>query len=250
MLLRRVIKHVRGQEWTAIVIDFFIVVFGVFVGLQVQQWANEQETRKREGVYVERLHGEIVILIEQRRENLEGRITNKAALLSAHIKLFGDDDEFEFTPEECRALSVITIMTDLTIDLPVLTELLSAGELNTIRSTELRTSLVHFVQFTARAEDALDGINRGAINLQEKYPEFISVRVDLELLSNSEYRFQAACKTQGMRKNVAFLNDFAEGHLRFGSYVDGVVLSGSERLTELHTLLDSELSITHAEETK
>ena len=37
MLLRRVIQHVRQQEWTAIGIDFVIVVMGVFIGLQVQQ---------------------------------------------------------------------------------------------------------------------------------------------------------------------------------------------------------------------
>jgi hypothetical protein len=35
MILRRVIKHFRNQEWTAIAIDFVIVVFGVFVGIQV-----------------------------------------------------------------------------------------------------------------------------------------------------------------------------------------------------------------------
>ena len=43
MILRRVIQHFRKQEWTAIGIDFFIVVFGVFMGLQVSNW---NETRQ------------------------------------------------------------------------------------------------------------------------------------------------------------------------------------------------------------
>jgi len=38
MILRRVIDHFRKQEWTAIFIDFVIVVVGVFVGLQVNNW--------------------------------------------------------------------------------------------------------------------------------------------------------------------------------------------------------------------
>ena len=38
MILRRVIEHFRKQEWTAIAIDFLIVVLGVFVGLQVNNW--------------------------------------------------------------------------------------------------------------------------------------------------------------------------------------------------------------------
>jgi len=38
MILRRVIEHFRKQEWTAIAIDFLIVVVGVFFGLQVNNW--------------------------------------------------------------------------------------------------------------------------------------------------------------------------------------------------------------------
>ena len=33
MILRRVIAHFRKQEWTAIALDFIIVVLGVFVGM-------------------------------------------------------------------------------------------------------------------------------------------------------------------------------------------------------------------------
>ncbi len=38
MILRRVIAHFKKQEWTAIFLDFLIVVLGVFVGLQVSNW--------------------------------------------------------------------------------------------------------------------------------------------------------------------------------------------------------------------
>ena len=34
MLLRRIIRHVQEQSWTAIAIVFFTVVLGVFVGMQ------------------------------------------------------------------------------------------------------------------------------------------------------------------------------------------------------------------------
>ncbi len=40
MILRRVISHVRNQEWTAIRLDFLIAVLGVFVGLLVNNWNN------------------------------------------------------------------------------------------------------------------------------------------------------------------------------------------------------------------
>lgn len=41
MILRRLATHVREQNWTAIAIDFFIVVVGVFIdsGLQLERAA-------------------------------------------------------------------------------------------------------------------------------------------------------------------------------------------------------------------
>jgi len=38
MILSRVIAHVKAQSWTAVAIDFVIVVLGVFIGLQVNNW--------------------------------------------------------------------------------------------------------------------------------------------------------------------------------------------------------------------
>jgi hypothetical protein len=55
MLLRRVIQHVRKQEWTAIWIDLVIVVVGVFIGIQVSNWNDDRATVRRAAVFSERL---------------------------------------------------------------------------------------------------------------------------------------------------------------------------------------------------
>jgi len=46
MILRRVIGHVREQNWTAVGIDFCIVVVGVFVGIQVANWNEARVERE------------------------------------------------------------------------------------------------------------------------------------------------------------------------------------------------------------
>ncbi|MDP1554988.1 MAG: hypothetical protein Q8S09_04505 [Hyphomonas sp.] len=48
MLLRRVISHVRKQEWTAIGIDFVIVVAGVYIGVLL---GNANEARQQRQLY-------------------------------------------------------------------------------------------------------------------------------------------------------------------------------------------------------
>ena len=47
MLLRRIIEHVSSQNWTAVFVDFVIVVVGVFVGLQVQEWNAVRQDQER-----------------------------------------------------------------------------------------------------------------------------------------------------------------------------------------------------------
>ena len=55
MLLRRISEHVRAQNWTAVTLDFMIVVVGVFIGIQVSNWNDDRSLRERERVYLEQL---------------------------------------------------------------------------------------------------------------------------------------------------------------------------------------------------
>lgn len=47
MLLRRITGYLKTQNWTAIILEFVIVVIGVFVGLQAQEWSAEREAKQR-----------------------------------------------------------------------------------------------------------------------------------------------------------------------------------------------------------
>jgi hypothetical protein len=41
--LRSLTKHLREQNWFAVVLDFVIVVFGVGVAMMGQQWLSERQ---------------------------------------------------------------------------------------------------------------------------------------------------------------------------------------------------------------
>ena len=47
MILRRITEHVKAQNWTAVALDFFIVVVGVFIGIQVANWNDAQAESRR-----------------------------------------------------------------------------------------------------------------------------------------------------------------------------------------------------------
>jgi len=50
MLLRRITKHVKDENWFAVALDFVIVVSGVFIGLQL---GNGNEARQTHSAFLE-----------------------------------------------------------------------------------------------------------------------------------------------------------------------------------------------------
>jgi hypothetical protein len=59
VLLRRIIEHVKTQNWTAIALDFVIVVVGVFIGIQVSNWNERLAFEKREQALLRELRSEV-----------------------------------------------------------------------------------------------------------------------------------------------------------------------------------------------
>lgn len=64
MILRRLTENLRAQNWTAISIEFLIVVIGVFLGTQVANW-NEGRIERRE---TERLLVQLVPELQSQME--------------------------------------------------------------------------------------------------------------------------------------------------------------------------------------
>ncbi len=47
MIPRHVSDHVKAHNWLAVAIDLFVVILGVFIGMQVQDWNSARQTRAR-----------------------------------------------------------------------------------------------------------------------------------------------------------------------------------------------------------
>jgi len=55
MIVRRLVERIRRQDWTAVAIEFVIVVLGILVGLQVNNWNVDRSNRALEATYIARL---------------------------------------------------------------------------------------------------------------------------------------------------------------------------------------------------
>ncbi|WP_412061318.1 hypothetical protein [Rubrivirga sp. IMCC45206] len=84
MILRRIIQHVQDQNWTAIAIDFVIVVVGVFIGIQVSNWNAEQSERHDYERALERYAAEIDANLAD-LQDLEARALDRRAIVFAAL---------------------------------------------------------------------------------------------------------------------------------------------------------------------
>jgi hypothetical protein len=143
MLLRRVIEHVKSQNWTAIALDFLIVVAGVFVGVQVNEWWLSRIDARKEHAYLLQLKqdlGQVKRQLDRDTKEYEGIALAMLALLEESRR----DKPKLSVAELNQNCSQLINMVGTTIVSDTYTNLTGSGELVLIRSQDLRNALASF----------------------------------------------------------------------------------------------------------
>jgi hypothetical protein len=244
MLLRRITEHVKNQNWTAVGLDFVIVVVGVFVGLQVQEWAEEQDRRELETTYTTRLHDEVVNLQATRSPLTAQRHRLLDSLKTATALLFGTVDR-SLTTEECQGISFSYVVSNPTDDLASLIELQSSAGLSQFRNENVLAALRAFLLQRARFRDSRAGIAETVIELPSAYPELI--RVVSPSFSESPTPGTFECDVEEMRRSSGFMNDYELNQANFAFHVHDI-RRVDKSLADLHRILDEVLQLDHTNE--
>lgn len=141
MLLRRVISHVKTENWFAVCVDFVIVVLGVFLGIQFANSNEVRQDRAQETLVLERLRADFRDINSQlddairiHSENIDGLQVVIAALESGNL---ASRDEVQFQDGLLR----VTTFHPGPGRAAVYTEILSSGQVRLIKDEDLRTAL-------------------------------------------------------------------------------------------------------------
>lgn len=143
MLLRRVIEHVKKQEWTAIALDFVIVVAGVFVGIQAANWNEARADQHRARGYLERIQADLQADVANFEDKI--RFWNAVSDYGRTGLSYVDTGRTDHTQWSLllayfQASQVAEFWTRST----TYDELRSAGELNLIANLDLRNALARY----------------------------------------------------------------------------------------------------------
>jgi hypothetical protein len=146
MLLRSITKHIKDQNWFAVVLDFLIVVVGVFIGLQVANWNEARTERVLERSYNFRLQDDLNRSRERTISSTNwmiGQSENQAVVLKSLAACSALAEE-----QNVFALGLYDLgkLDTATLNRTVIDEMISTGRSDLFQDMELRSKLSSLIQ--------------------------------------------------------------------------------------------------------
>ncbi len=226
MIIRRITDAFRKQDWFTVAVETLIVVFGVFIGLQVNNWNAARVERNSEQVLLLRLQEETRSLLDTQKKELAAQSPRIEMLTDAHSVMFSRAPSRLLTKDECWALVVSHWLPSPTEALSSLDELISSGRFDLISNPSVKTALRDYAVVqersrSARAEETNDIPANGKV-------------------TDDGLVWRYKCDIDKIRGNTGLLSEYSDNAARLNSYLRRY----KERiavLTELDAALTKEL---------
>ena len=141
MILRRFRQHVREQNWFAVGLDVCVVIVGILLGLQIDDWKQYRNDRVTEQEYMERLLADAEYNLEQLKNVVISHESRAMQAKAALDKLMGQHEEIE-DPERLVFDLVLSVdFASAQIVTGTYDELISAGKFGLLTDVKLKTLL-------------------------------------------------------------------------------------------------------------
>lgn len=143
MILQRMASAIKRQDWFQVNIEVLIVVIGIFLGLQVQAWYEEQNDRVLEQTYLENLLRDFSL----NKDNLSVEMASTTKILHDMESLIS---QTELVPPTLYAselndlLRSIHIMPTFNDSNPTYSNLTGSGELRLITDNPLKDAMANY----------------------------------------------------------------------------------------------------------
>ncbi len=251
MILQRISKNVISQNWFTVVVEFVIVVVGVFMGLQVQDWNEARKARIEEAGLLNRLHVETRELLETQREELMGARERADVLMGVNPVLFSQEPLRVISELECSRIVASHVFRRPPDELPVLDEMFVTGRFDILQDEDIKEHLRDYVLFRGRARAFYEEVTNELFRLHSRFPDLIALgRVPIEAggvvdwirLSGEGFRWNRVCDGEKMRASQAFLNEYVDNLSRIGSMIE-FTEQRQEHLEQLESALSARLGV-------
>ena len=243
-MFRRIADRFKKPDWPTVTLEFVLVVTGIFIALQADNWNEQRKDEADALLFIERMHRDI-LLAEMLTDRLrERRMAVRRSLIEASEVLFDREGLQKLTDAQCFAIGVSAFFNVNISEFPALAELTATGRMDIVEDDDLRAMLVGLQQIKANLDLLLLTHLNSAVNLSSNYPHFLAVESYVDS-DTGEVRLRYTCDEQGMHANRAFLNDFALNVDTYDVYVRDGLAPWFEQFDAAHLRVDRVLNVQH-----
>lgn len=180
MLLRRVTEDVKAQNWTAILIDFFIVIAGVYIGIQVSNWNDARKTFELERTYLVRLADDLRDNIAHFRSERKFCVeTNELIKKFARVVQDPSSSDDVLIEAANDYFEIGWWTSSFSPKMATFDDLFATGNIDIIRNPELREALVELhANYVISSQTFRDNIDWALTSDSHVVYEFDSMRFD------------------------------------------------------------------------
>lgn len=195
MRLRRVAEHLRAQNWTAVALDFVIVVVGVFVAMEVADWNAERIDRRSERAVIARLSEDFDGIVAFETEAL-ARV-EAAAKASEDFSKRMAEGTMPDDPAALRALfDPMRTVRGPAPSAATYEQLVTNGEMRLLRSERLQAALTSFERERRVHEKSHEMISASSLDLSRDFWVSVGLAEANSAAANPAY-------AAALRENVA-----------------------------------------------
>lgn len=211
MILRRIKAHIEKENWFAVGIDFFIVVIGVFIGLQVANWNEWRTERDTEREILLNIYGDLVESSAAQARDvrfLEQQISDQSLVLRSL-------DACKVEPEDAaifeRGIATLGWMNAPRHNSRTFQELTAAGRYDLISNDALARDLTELQSVVEWRGGVYDYVTNVIAHNREKIDQHVRYRIDRTIENpfvpnhpgSVDYDIETLCGIEGVANAIS-----------------------------------------------
>ncbi len=145
MIIKRLATGIKNQDWFVVIVEVMIVVVGIFIGLQVDDWNEGLQKQAEIDLKLERIKQDALSLRGRMLENVENTNLFLKNLQTVQQVLNGTPLDDNNRQQFIVGLDISYKLFEIDPTLPGLVSLMQSSDINRIQDETVREALIdHF----------------------------------------------------------------------------------------------------------
>lgn len=204
MILQRLGTAIRRQDWTTVVLEIAIVVLGIFIALQVDDWNESRKLRDEQAAYLTALSDDLETMLADLDRRMQDNRRRSAAMQQGLAALQACEDSPEGRAGVQLALDQYQVARSIVYVGATYEEMVAVGALASLDDLTLKRDIASTFSMLERSSEFLRTVRVSLPVVDQIFWSQVDYSVD------ERGRFRARVDIPGLCRSREVRNAFVE----------------------------------------